>query len=228
MGLLSLRVAASAEARKADLLPTRSPTWGPQTNALEGAKEVSHGPYCDRSGWNGIPNLRPQPGRLHRSGEAPSNGPHRRVAQAASSGASDPRNLRRSLRHRRPGAGARPRGARRAGDAGSLVGGRSSRHKDRRARRTCDERGIVPNRPAVGARAEHARQGAQVDVRQPRGTDRYAHQAHQLGARMDAPPRHPHPHGFRAHVCCASEPSFRRCPTGCRSTSSGRSGRSRC
>ena len=59
---------------------------------------------------------------------------------------------------------ARARGARRAGDAGADLGRRCAPAEDRPARRSGAQRGVLPDRSSLGARAQSAGAGAQDDV----------------------------------------------------------------
>ncbi len=135
---------------------------GPQkeTNARKALKEASHGACCDRSGWQGIADLRHVAGWRDPAGRATFHPWFEGMAGQATAVAGRDGELRRGVRNRGgcPRCGARCR--RRAGEPRAVLGRGIARRENRRAdaRNLAEASCRMRKLPAVHVPSETSRQ----------------------------------------------------------------------
>jgi len=162
---------------------------GSDVNALKAhaEKETSHGPYCDRSGFEGITGLRTDSDGRDPGGAANGNAVVGQVPRAKAAQPGGPRDVRGSILSRGCGPRGGSRGSRGASDAGAVAGGGRARGEDGHSGCAKPQRSVVPDESATdGACAGEGVTRSQIDVRNAGGTGPNANEANQPDSWLDA------------------------------------------
>jgi len=153
-------------------------------------KETSHGPYCDRSRFEGITGLRPNERGPDPRGAAGGDSLARQIPGRATAEPGGAGGLRGGVSGRGCGAGGGSRDGGRAGVAGTVAGSGRSRRQDRYAGCAEPERGVLPHEQAAGG--THPGESfprSEGDVRNTRRVDSGADETHQHRSRLDSTTR---------------------------------------
>src|SRR6266850_5680200 len=160
-----------------------------RSSALEAQRGgTSRGPLCDRFGWKEIPGVRTQPGWSVAVRGAIRHALVAGVLATTAAVAGDRGNDGRSVPRGGCCQGGGPRGEGGAGDAGEELGRRRAQDQDRQARCPGAERGVLPDRLALGAHPERQVAGVEGDLRNARCADRLSNQVDQQPAWLVAGP----------------------------------------
>src|SRR5258705_7137952 len=125
-------------------------------SALEAQeKGTSHGPLCDRFGWKEIPGVRACSGRTGIVRGTLGYSLAAGLLAAIAAVASDPGDRGGGIPHRGCCEERWARGEGGAGDAVAQSGCGRAQDEDRPSRRESTERGLLPDRPPLGAHSEH-------------------------------------------------------------------------